>query len=172
MNKKEVLLIDSPLVEVGNIGLPISEKIDFYLKLNEYCKSINCTLKIKLHPLSYQSDYLPIDENIIYLKDISKEELFDISYSCMGFFGFFSSMTTPLFLLKNGILFYVNKKNEFHNEIEALNLGKTLNVNSFSNKDLDFNNDNRTYENVEKYIKMYFYSTDGNSIKRLEKAIG
>lgn len=79
--------------------------IAFYLKLNEFCKRREAKLYIKLHPESYTSTWLPMDDNIVYLKKVDNfNRYIQSSEAC---FGFYSTMIIPAVYWKPTILFNI-----------------------------------------------------------------
>lgn len=101
------LHIDQALAEnsLGEETLSKKEMIGFYLKLNEFCLSKKAKLYIKLHPESYQSEWLPQHENIQYLRQV--ENFNRIIQSAQGCFGFYSTMIIPAIYWRPTILFQI-----------------------------------------------------------------
>lgn len=101
------LHIDQALAEnsFGEETVPKSKMIDFYLKLNDFCLSKEAKLYIKLHPESYQSEWLPQHENITYLRQV--DNFNRVVQSARGCFGFYSTMIIPAVYWKPTVLFEI-----------------------------------------------------------------
>lgn len=101
------LHIDQALAEnsLGEETVPKSKMINFYLKLNDFCTSKGAKLYIKLHPESYQSDWLPQHENITYLRQV--DNFNRVVQSARGCFGFYSTMIIAAVYWKPTVLFEI-----------------------------------------------------------------
>jgi hypothetical protein len=141
------------------------EMIKFYMNLNEFCLSKNAKLYIKLHPESFNSNWLPKHENIVYLRKVDNFNLY--IQSAIGCFGFYSTMVIPAVYWKPTILF-----NIFYSGLqEALNdIGhvKILDFYNFSSDDLKCP---QYYMETDKIFNRFIYKKEKESIKSLKKIL-
>lgn len=139
--------------------------IQFYLKLNEFCLQQNAKLYIKLHPESFNSDWLPQDDNIVYLRKV--ENFNRYVQSAKGCFGFYSTMVIPAVYWKPTILF-----NIFYSGLQAalqdIEQVKILPFYQFSVDDLSFN---KGELEQDKLIKRFFYSKEAISLELLAEIL-
>ncbi len=95
------LLIDAPFCEAVFLRkerMAIAEKNDYLKNINLWCIAKKLRLFIKLHPLTYNVDYLLKDNNITYYKGAELGTL--IKGSTVVFFVHFSSLTPLIILYK------------------------------------------------------------------------
>lgn len=162
------LHIDQALAEnsFGEETVSKNEMTNFYLKLNEFCKRQKALLYIKLHPESYHSNWLPIDKNIVYLKQLENFNLY--IQSSIGCFGFYSTMVIPALYWKKTILFNIQYSG-LQEVVKSLKLATVLNFWTFESEDI-------TFSGVDDFdrdalIETFFYSNDGGSIGRIKNAL-
>lgn len=131
------LHIDQALAEnsFGEETVPKQQMIDFYLKLNEFCLSKKAKLYVKLHPESYNSDWLPKHENITYLKQV--ENFNRVIQSAQGCFGFYSTMIIPAVYWKPTVLFKIQYSG-LQEVICDLTECRTIDFWSFKHDDISF----------------------------------
>ena len=149
------LHIDQALAEnsLGEETISKSEMSNFYLKLNEFCKDNKAKLYIKLHPESYKSEWLPEDDNIVYLRRI--ENFNTYIQSALGCFGLYSTMIIPAIYWNPTILFEV----QYSGLQEALSekIGnRVLDFWNFTVSDITFNEEYK-YKSI---IKKLFITPD------------
>lgn len=139
--------------------------IEFYLKLNEFCLQQNAKLYIKLHPESFNSKWLPQDDNIVYLRKV--ENLNRYVQSAKGCFGFYSTMVIPAVYWKPTILFniFYSGLQEALQDVEQV---KILPFYQFSVDDLNFN---KGKLEQEKLISRFFYSKEAISLELLAEIL-
>lgn len=147
------LHIDQALAEnsLGEETVSREEMVEFYLKLNTYCLTNKAKLYIKLHPESYSSDWLPKDENIIYIRNTNKLNAY--IQSAKGCFGFYSTMVIPAAYWGNLVLF-----NIFYSGLqEALDKYPnvtTLDFRGFDSKEIVFTKESGPLVNIkEEFIQ-------------------
>ncbi len=162
------LHIDQALAEnsFGEETVSKNEMIDFYRKLNAYCKRQNTLLYIKLHPESYNSNWLPVEQNIVYLKHVENFNLY--IQSAIGCFGFYSTMVIPAMYWKRTILFNINYSG-LQEVVKSLKLAKVMSFWTFEIDDITFNETDDF--DRETLIKTFFYSNDRRSIERIKNAL-
>lgn len=99
------LHIDQAFAEnsFGEETLTKQNMLDFYFRLNDFCLAKKARLYIKLHPESYNSEWLPQHENITYLKKV--EDFSRYIQSARGCFGFYSTIVVPAVYWKSTVLF-------------------------------------------------------------------
>lgn len=101
------LLIDSPLSEnsYGLLSLTKKEHADFYRRLATYAASNGKQLVVKLHPEMFASTWLPIHENIVYVRnEYPIHSLISQANLC---FSFYSTLLISVVLLKRVVVFEV-----------------------------------------------------------------
>jgi hypothetical protein len=149
------LHLDQALAENSSGEETVSKEamIAFYLKLNAYCKSQNARLFIKLHPETYHSNWLPSDDNIVYLRQI--ENLNQYIQSAEGCFGFYSTMVIPAIYRKPTILFEIQYSG-LQEEIERMQAAQILNFWNFDVNDFKF----QIHEQSDR-IRSNFIQPDG-----------
>lgn len=160
------LHLDQALAEnsFGEETLTKEMMIRFYLKLNDYCLSKNAKLYIKLHPESYATDWLPIHENICFLRQIDNLNWY--IQGAIGCFGFYSTMIIPALYWKPTVLFHI-QYSELQNELRRLTNVPILQFHSFEINDIIF------VDNcVRRVIKNTFIKGEsGTSIEKLKKIL-
>lgn len=132
------LHIDQALAEnsLGEETLSKDQMMEFYLKLNDFCLSKNAKLYIKLHPESYQSEWLPQHANIRYLKQV--DNFNRTIQSTKGCFGFYSTMIIPAVYWKPTILFKIHYSG-LQEKLEDLGVVKVYDFFDFDASNLYFN---------------------------------
>jgi hypothetical protein len=150
------LHIDQALAEnsFGEETVSKERMTDFYLKLNKFCLSKMAKLYVKLHPESYNSDWLPKHENITYLKQV--ENLNAVIQSAQGCFGFYSTMIIPAVYWKPTILFKIQYSG-LQEAIAQLNGASILDFWNFGINELEFS-DNKVERHI---IKKQFILPEG-----------
>jgi len=169
--KNYLLLIDqswSEVKEFNSPGFGISKQqtVDFHLKLSEYAKTIGCSLKIKLHPYSYNSDFFPKDDNIEYLKDTN---VVPYIMEADGIFGFNSTLMIPSIYFNKSCLFRIWDQSDFQNEVDKLDVATVLDYHNFELADINFKAPD--VKGLKAFVAKYLFRVDGNSIKRLGKVL-
>ncbi|WMN10917.1 polysialyltransferase family glycosyltransferase [Marivirga salinae] len=139
--------------------------IQFYLKLNEFCLQQNAKLYIKLHPESFNSDWLPQDDNIIYIRKV--ENFNRYVQSAKGCFGFYSTMVIPAVYWKPTILFNIFYSG-LQEALEDIEQVKILAFHQFSVDDLNFN---KGKLEQDKLINRFFYSKEAISLELLAEIL-
>lgn len=139
--------------------------IQFYLKLNEYCVQQNAKLYIKLHPESFNSDWLPQDDNIVYLRKVENFNRF--VQSAIGCFGFYSTMVIPAVYWKPTILFNIFYSG-LQEALQDIDQVKILPFYQFTVDDLSFN---KGKLEQEKLINRFFYSKEAISLELLAEIL-
>ncbi|MBL3655382.1 polysialyltransferase family glycosyltransferase [Fulvivirga sediminis] len=135
--------------------------INFYLKINEYCLSQNSKLLIKLHPESYGSEWLPIHENITYLRKV--DNLNSYIQSAEGCFGFYSTMVIPAVYWRPTVLFSIY----YSGLQEALSDFEHVQIMSFSNFNIPDISFAREVQKAEEIERKFFYQSGRSSVELL-----
>ena len=78
--------------------MSIKQKKEYLKNISGWCSAKGLKLFVKLHPLSYNADYLPGDENITYFKNAEISTL--VKGSAMVFFVHFSTLAPLIMLYK------------------------------------------------------------------------
>jgi hypothetical protein len=103
------LLIDCPFCEAvfqGSERMTPAEKNDYLKSISGWCRNRGLRLYVKLHPLTFDTDYLFKDDTITYFKDADITSL--IKNSHLVFFVHFSSLT-PLIIHYKPFVFLETK---------------------------------------------------------------
>ncbi len=169
-NSNYYLLVDEPWSEVKDysspgFGISREQTNNFYIKLADFSERQSAKLKIKLHPYSYEDDFLPSHRNIEYVRDTNVVELI---LQSIGVFGFSSTLMLPAIYFKKCCLFKLWETSSFQDEINELGLAQLLDYHSFNVEDIDFESVEKTDVNLQDFVKKYFYKTDGKAIERLK----
>ncbi|WP_375577889.1 polysialyltransferase family glycosyltransferase [Marivirga tractuosa] len=139
--------------------------IRFYLKLNEYCVQQNAKLYIKLHPESFNSNWLPQNDNIVYLRKI--ENFNRYVQSAIGCFGFYSTMVIPAVYWKPTILFNIFYSG-LQEALQDVDQVKILPFYQFTVENLSFNKGKLEHK---KLINRFFYSKEAISLELLAEIL-
>lgn len=145
------LHIDQALAEnsFGEETVSKEQMIDFYLKLNDFCSSQEAKLYIKLHPESYNSNWLPQDKNIVYLRHC--DNFNRVIQSARGCFGFYSTMIIPTIYWKPIILFQIQYSG-LQEEIKKLEVAQVLNFWNFDPAEFEFRTNNKKEQIRKRFI--------------------
>lgn len=167
------LLVDQPWTEVKEysspgFGISKEQTNNFYQKLANYAEKKSAKLKIKLHPYSYDSDFLSSHPNIEYVKDADMVELIMQS---KGVFGFNSTLTLPAIYFNRCCLFKIWEASSYQDEIKKLGLAQVLDYHSFTEEDINFAAAQRELDRMNSFVKKYFYRADSNAIQRLKEIL-
>ena len=141
------------------------EMIKFYKNLNEFCLSKNAKLYIKLHPESFNSNWLPKHENIVYLKKVDNFNLY--IQSAIGCFGFYSTMVIPAIYWKPTILFNIFYSG-LQEALKDIGYVKILDFYNFSSDDLKYP---QYFMEIDKIFNRFIYKKGKESIKSLKKIL-
>jgi hypothetical protein len=165
-DKDYFLLVDAPYCEQEYYKLSREEKIRFYEKLNSFCLEKKKRLVIKLHPLSYNSDYLPTHENMVYYRETNIAKLIAGAEGC--FMINFSTLS-PLIMIYSPVAYFNTKVSLFDVELTRMGLLKEHDFYAFVNKDIMFTTVNEGSRNF--LINKYLYKTDGKATERLQQIL-
>jgi hypothetical protein len=160
------LLIDAPYCEQSIFNMKKEAKAAFYKKLNAFCLFHNARLKIKLHPHSYEADYLPEHSNIEYLRECNIAELLGHTRGC---FLLNLSTLSPLALYYSKCLYFNTGINPYDKELIESSFVPACNFNSFEPDELKFRES--TIREKEVIKKDYLYATDGKATERLKQIL-
>lgn len=165
INEPFYLHIDQALAENSFGEETLSKEVmqEFYLKLNSFCRKREAKLYVKLHPESYNSTWLPQDENIVYLRHC--DNFNQIIQSAIGCFGFYSTMIIPVIYWKPTILFRIQYSG-LQEEIKKLGNTQVLDFWAFDTDEFEF----RVIENRGK-IKKHFILPEGVSENSLAEIL-
>lgn len=152
INEAFYLHIDQALAEnsFGEETVSKEKVIEFYSRLNEYCLTQDSKLYIKLHPESYNSDWLPRNENIVYLRHV--DNFNRVVQSAKGCFGFYSTMIIPAVYWKPTILFRI-QYSALQEEIEKIGAAQVLNFWDFNSSDFKFHESKLKGQIKEQFIQ-------------------
>lgn len=167
-NHDYMLLIDYPMAEVkeyNNTGAGYSkEKVNaMYVALAEYAESNNCALKVKLHPYSYESDFMIEHKNIEYLRAANTEQLI---LNSKVIFGAVSSLMLPAIIYKPVVLLEVFKSSDFAKNLQNLGMCKSFTIDEVIAGNLIGFSPKYNIEKMQDFIDTYLYKIDGKSMDR------
>lgn len=166
-SEKYYLLIDQAMADnrYGQVIYSIPQVIKFYLKLNSFCLSNGARLKVKLHPESYHSTWLPTHENIDWIKD---GDLPALIHHAEGCFGYFSSLIVPALYFNKCVLFKV-VNHDLATDAAAWGLAQLLDYNDFAIEQIDFTA--VTKRDMDAFVNRYLYFSSGTSAQRLSEIL-
>jgi len=162
-----IIHIDQALSEnsFGEETVSKDDMIRFYAKLNVLAERHGARLFIKLHPESYTSDWLPLLENITYLRDTPNIQAYlQHAEFCTGFY---STLMIPAAYWNRIILFRI-----FYSYIQEF-LGTMGNVRKISFAKFDPATvvlpEDVTIQSES--LKAYFHEFDGRSVDRIKAVL-
>ena len=165
-DSRECLLIDCPFLETvfySDHGIGVEEKRRYLEKLTAWTKVNGYQLKIKLHPLSYDSKELFQDESIEYLRNIDLKK--QIAKSQFVFFLHFSSITPVILPFKPSVYFH-HSFNSHTKIFEKLGF-KPVNLFGFDETKADLSEKAQTLSLNS--LKTFLHSTDGKAAERIKE---
>lgn len=167
------LLIDQPLLSrpdsKKDYGYTDTDIIQFYSKLNDFCKKKNSKLYIKLHPFGYNHSYVEKnnDGNIKFFKDTDVVALISNAKGC---FGMMSTLMIPTLVIKNVCLFNF-KHIPIKPQIIDSGIAQILDFENFKSEDILMEKYVKKYDSIQKIIDLYIFKADGKSIARLSDVL-
>lgn len=165
-SEKFYLLIDQAMADnrYGQVIYTTDQVTEFYLKLNEFCLLKGARLKVKLHPESYHSAWLPKHENIDWIKD---GDLPALIHHAEGCFGYFSSLIIPALYFNKCVLFKV-VNHDLATDAAAWGLAQLLDYN-FTIDQIDFSA--VTKKDLNAFVNRYLHFKSGTSSQRLQEIL-
>lgn len=164
MEEKYILLLDAPFSDTDVFGMTKEDKNSFLIKLNDFAISKGMKLKVKLHPLSYSSDYFFRHDNISYHR---AEDIVPLIFNSSACVHVHMSSLMPLAMLYKPYLFF-NTYPEYNIDIAELNIPSynyyDFKKEALSIRELDENSKQRI-------VKDYLYDTDGRAIERIQNVL-
>lgn len=159
------LLIDQPLADnrYGEHICTREQMIAHYLRLRDYAVRQQAVLKVKLHPESYHSEWLPKLSGIEWVKD--HDDLPSLVKDAAGCFGYFSTLLVPAIYFNRCVLFRVSD-NEMQRDAVVSGLVRLLDFFTYSADDLHFEGIKKDQLNI--FAKKYLLFQDGQSTSRLK----
>ncbi len=162
------LLIDCPFVEANfyqDHSITADRKNEYLAKLDQLSVMNGYQLKVKLHPLSYQSEGLYQSTTISYYRDADLKELV-AGASCVYFVHF--SSVAPVILAYKPSIYFHSVLQEHGNQFRKLDVPE-LPLFEFSETRKDLVDISRKLSIDQ--IKPLLYSTDGKASERVRNAI-
>jgi hypothetical protein len=163
------LLIDTVMTEGGK---PVSEEYmnNYYRIFNEYCRKKGWKLAIKLHPWAYKYNNLLLDNNIVYHRNIDKEELTGMIKNAQVVFSFFSTLLFPSLFINPRIVAIDHPVHHFPDELTGN--GRLQKVYLDEHGTISLSDDFAYDQNFLNEIREnYLYKVDGKSKERLKEII-
>lgn len=167
-NENIYLLIDSPVELISSLNITEEEHYNFYKKLNDLALSENCKLYIKLHPKKYAAANMPNHPNIIYLKDTAIISEIKSAKSC---FCFYSTLAMPAIYFTDCTMVKLDEDSSVQDEWQKLGVVNTIDFHSFSKHNFKSNDEKINNENLEKFVSLFLYKTDGKTVDRLKEIL-
>lgn len=168
VQERFILHIDQALAEnsFGEETVSRENMISFYAKLNTLAHRMEARLFIKLHPESYQTEWLPQHENITYLKATPNLQAYlQHAVLCTGFY---STLLIPAVYWNSAVLF-----NIYYSYIqEVLRSMPNVSIVPFSQFDPATTEipPASAGKGLE-LLKSYFYAYDGRSAERIKEVL-
>lgn len=159
-----LLLLDAPFVEGDVFGMTPDQKNSFIEKLNQYALNQGMRLYVKLHPISYKSDFYIKHENIKYFTVADIVALILNSKSCAHVH---LSSLVPVAILYKPYIFF-NAYPEYNHLTEQLQM-KSYDYFNFNVTDLAIHELDK--EQKERVKNEFLFSIDGRSTVRLKRII-
>jgi len=159
------LLIDQPLAENG-WGLRFTTRdvmVAFYHRLAEFCVRDGARLKVKLHPETYGSDWLPDEPDIEWVEDADVVALIRGSAGC---FGMASSLVLPAIVLGRVCLFDAYPSSLL-DDLRARGIVPVLPFPDFDPGAVHFAAPAADSEAMSAFVDAYFGRADGRATARL-----
>jgi hypothetical protein len=155
-----VLFIDQPM-----IMLPKAHMVDFYLRIARAFDSQGKKLIIKLHPLNYTAEWLPVDKAIDYVRNEEPiAELINKSEACLGFY---STLLLPIICKRKCILFNPGN-NSIVKAWQDAGVVKVVDFYSFGTTELNLENFNVTPEAKAHFISEFIHDNSGQCATKLK----
>jgi GNAT superfamily N-acetyltransferase len=163
------LLIDSPVADHPMFPGTRADKVRFLLELARYAERKGARLRVKLHPMTYASDYLPTHPAIEYFRDA---DIVPLLKGARGIFGFNSSLITVAPLFAPTVLFHINE-DAFTEDLVARGVaGGGLDYFRFEADDVERAWPAPTEAATTRMIDDYLYRADGRAAERLREVLG
>jgi hypothetical protein len=162
------LLIDQPFADnkYGEHICTRTQMIAHYHSLSSYCNAREARLIVKLHPESYDSEWLPDNDNITWIRDTN--ELPGLILGARGCFGYFSTLLMPAIYFNRCILFKVSD-NEMQVDAEKLGLIQLIDFFTYTISEFDWEIVSKAQLDV--FVQKYLLLADGKSVDRLREII-
>jgi hypothetical protein len=160
------LLIDCPFCEAvfqGSERMTPAEKNDYLKSISGWCRNRGLRLYVKLHPLTFNTDYLFNDGNITYFNDADITSL--IEESNLVFFVHFSSLT-PIIIHYKPFVFLETKYLPFNDFFQTKGI-EIINMEDFTAEANVQPHSPLTAEELENVL----YKTDGKATERLRSIL-
>jgi hypothetical protein len=162
------LLVDFPNT-YNNLAFKKSgpeNKIQFYKRLSAFAKEEKCTLKVKLHPAGYDSEYNYRDNNIELIRHADITALISKARRC---FSFYSTLLIPIIFKKHHcFVFDVGLQIALQTELIELGVITKLDFKYFSLSEIQAPVKMPSPEAYNTFIERYIYITDGKATQRLK----
>lgn len=164
VSEKYFLLIDQPFADnqYYNLSVTKEQTNQTYLKLAKFCSLNNTKLYIKLHPESYQSDWLVQNDTIRYIKDTN---IVPLIKNAKGVFGTTSTLMIPSVYLRPVFLLLIHNS-IFQKRVIELGLAKGADYFNFNITDIHFITEKKPVS-LHKFEQEYLYVADNKSVDRL-----
>ena len=168
---KHVLLIDSPTAEnrYGVTTTSIDIKARFLTDLSQRLRDRGYPLIVKLHPETYEADWLPDNAGIEYIRDGDVGSLIQGARACIGFD---STLVIPAVIARPTMLFELSESTLITG---ARELGVAIVVGGLecSDRELDalLESEERPPESLREFTKRFAHSADGFATRRLARAL-
>ena len=165
----KVLLIDSPNAgnRYGVATTTIERKARFLRELADSLAERGYKLVVKLHPETYDADWLPPE--IEYVRDHDVGQLIEEAHACVGFD---STLTIPAVIARPALLFELCEST-LTADARALGVATVLRGLEWKSEHLDtlLDKQERSPEQIDRFTRRFAHVADGNATKRLGDAL-
>ncbi len=169
--QREVLLIDSPNAENrwGVVWTTVKRKARFLEDLSRRLQERGYGLTVKLHPETYDADWLPDHPNTRYVRDHEMGSLIERSTACVGFD---STLVIPAIIARPTMLFELSGSTL---TAEAQELGVAIVATGLECTDEQLSNlldrPERSPDQIRRFALRFAHATDGLATERLGDAL-
>ena len=171
-NEKYFLLIDFPNLHHLLFFKMITpeKKVELYQRLSALAKSKGCRLKIKLHPMGFDSPHNYQDDNIDLIREADVAPLIHNAQEC---FSFVSTLLIPIiYHRKYCYVFSLGDDSQFQKELIELGVARRLDANAFDGNEILGQQENKISPSAYKiFVERYLYYSDGHATERLKNIL-
>lgn len=168
---ESVLLIDSPTAEnrYGVTSMTVDQKVRFLEGLSSRLALRGRRLVVKLHPETYEANWLPHHPNTTYVRDADVAALISRADACVGFD---STLVIPAIIARPTMLLDLCESTLTR---EARRLGVATVVPGFEYTDEQLDSvleaTSRPTPNLDAFTRSFAHAADGRATERLAAAI-
>jgi hypothetical protein len=166
-----VLLIDSPTAEnrYGVTSMTVDQKVRFLEELSSRLAARGRRLVVKLHPETYEAEWLPSSANTTYVRDADVASLIAQAGACLGFD---STLMIPAVIVRPTMLFELCEST-LTEDARRLGVATVVRGLEYTDEQLDsvIGGGERPEANIEAFTRSFAHAADGRATERLAAAI-